>query len=148
MPGIDLAAYKAKLIDRFSNSAVRDTVARLCAESSDRIPKWLLPVIRENIAAGRDVSVSAAIVASWARYAEGTDEDGEPIQVVDRLAEQLSALAAQQHDEPLAFVANRELFGDLIDEEAFTRPYLAALDSLHSKGARATLEALVSTSRS
>ena len=26
--------------------------------------------------------------------------------------------------------------------EAFTKPYLAALDSLHTKGARATLEAL------
>ena len=34
-PGIDLAAYKRKLIDRFSNPNVRDTVARLCAESSD-----------------------------------------------------------------------------------------------------------------
>ena len=55
VPGVDLDAYKHKLIERFSNAAVRDTVARLCAESSDRIPKWLLPVIRENLAAGRDV---------------------------------------------------------------------------------------------
>ncbi len=45
VPGIDLAAYKRTLIDRFSNPNVRDTVARLCAESSDRIPKWLLPVV-------------------------------------------------------------------------------------------------------
>jgi mannitol 2-dehydrogenase len=43
VPGIDLAAYKRELITRFSNSGVRDTVARLCAESSDRIPKFLLP---------------------------------------------------------------------------------------------------------
>ena len=55
VPGIDLDAYKHQLIERFSNAGVRDTVARLCAESSDRIPKWLLPVIRENLAAGRDV---------------------------------------------------------------------------------------------
>jgi mannitol 2-dehydrogenase len=87
VPGIDLDAYKLQLIERFSNAAVRDTVARLCAESSDRIPKWLLPVIRENLAAGRDVTLSAAIVASWARYAEGVDEQGEPITVVDRLAD-------------------------------------------------------------
>ena len=100
VPGIDLDAYKPQLIERFSNSAVRDTVARLCAESSDRIPKWLLPVIRENIAAGRDVPLSAAVVASWARYAEGVDEDGEPIQVVDRLADQLKAVAATQRRRP------------------------------------------------
>ena len=44
VPGIDLDAYKLQLIERFSNAAVRDTVARLCAQSSDRIPEWLLPV--------------------------------------------------------------------------------------------------------
>jgi mannitol 2-dehydrogenase len=148
VPGIDLDTYKLQLIERFSNSAVRDTVARLCAESSDRIPKWLLPVIRENLAAGRDVTRSAAIVASWARYAEAVDEQGQPIQVVDRLADQLVAIAARQRDEPLAFVSNRELFGDLADHPEFTEPYLDALSSLHERGARATLEALSSrTSR-
>jgi mannitol 2-dehydrogenase len=146
VPGIDLDAYKLQLIERFSNAAVRDTVARLCAESSDRIPKWLLPVVRENLAAGRDVTLSAAVVASWARYAEGVDERGEPIKVVDRLADTLQQIAAQQREDPLAFVKNRELFGELANEPAFTEPYLDALNSLHTKGARATLEALATRS--
>ena len=143
VPGIDLDAYKLQLIERFSNAAVRDTVARLCAESSDRIPKWLLPVVRENLAAGRDVTLSAAVVASWARYAEGVDEQGEPIKVVDRLADTLQQIAAQQREDPLAFVKNQELFGDLATEPGFTEPYLNALNSLHTSGARGTLEALV-----
>jgi mannitol 2-dehydrogenase len=146
VPGIDLDAYKLQLIERFSNAAVRDTVARLCAESSDRIPKWLLPVIRENLAAGRDVTLSAAVVASWARYAEGVDEQGEPIKVVDRLADTLQQIAGQQGEDPLAFVKNRELFGDLASEPGFTEPYLDTLSSLHTKGARATLEALATRS--
>jgi mannitol 2-dehydrogenase len=146
VPGIDLDAYKLQLIERFSNAAVRDTVARLCAESSDRIPKWLLPVVRENLTAGRDVTLSAAVVASWARYAEGVDEQGESIKVVDRLADTLQQIAAQQRDDPLAFVKNRELFGDLATEPAFTGPYLNTLNSLHSKGARATLEVLATRS--
>ena len=49
MPGVDLREYKHTLIERFSNPEVRDTIARLCAESSDRIPKWLLPVVRRNL---------------------------------------------------------------------------------------------------
>jgi len=146
VPGIDLDAYKLQLIERFSNAAVRDTVVRLCAESSDRIPKWLLPVVRENLAAGRDVTLSAAVVASWARYAEGVDEQGEPIKVVDRLADTLQQIAAQQREDPLAFVKNRELFGELANEPAFTEPYLNTLNSLHSKGSRATLEALATSS--
>ncbi len=142
VPGIDLDAYKQQLIERFSNAGVRDTVARLCARSSERIPTWLVPVIRENVAAGRDVSLSAAVVASWARYAEGVDEQGEPIEIVDQLADTVRRLAAQQQQDPLAFVKNQELFGDLANEPAFTEPYLKTLDSLHSRGARTTLEAL------
>ncbi|GAA1840011.1 mannitol dehydrogenase family protein [Microlunatus capsulatus] len=145
VPGMDLEVYKSELIARFSNDAVRDTVARLCAESSDRIPKWLLPVIRTNLAAGRSTRYAAAVVASWARYAEGVDEQGEPIEVVDRLAEELTGIAARQQEEPLAFVANRRLFGDLADEPGFTEPYLAVLGSLHERGARATLESLMGT---
>jgi mannitol 2-dehydrogenase len=146
VPGIDLDAYKLQLIERFSNAAVRDTVARLCARSSERIPTWLVPVIRENLAAGRDVTLSAAVVASWARYAEGVDEQGEPIEIVDQLADTVQRLAAQQRDDPLAFVKNRELFGDLAGEPDFTEPYLNALNSLHTKGSRSTLEALATRS--
>ncbi len=42
--------------------------------------------------------------------------------------------------EPLAFLEDRDLFDDLADQPRFTEAYLAALDSLHSLGARATLE--------
>jgi mannitol 2-dehydrogenase len=81
-------------------------------------------------------------VASWARYAEGVDEQGEPIEVVDRLREPLMAAAARHPEDPLAFLRDRSLFGDLVDEPRFVEPYTWALDSLHRVGARATLEAL------
>jgi mannitol 2-dehydrogenase len=142
VPGIDLEEYKHKLIARFSNPNVRDTVTRLCAESSDRIPKWLLPVIRQNLATGGEIKRSAAIVASWARYAEGVDEQGRPIEVVDRLKDSLMANARRQRDDPLAFIADREVFGDLIDDKRFTALYRASLASLYAHGARVTLENL------
>jgi mannitol 2-dehydrogenase len=107
---------------------------------------WLLPVIGENIAAGRDLTLSAAVVASWARSAEGVDEQGKPINVVDRLADTLQRLAAQQREDPLAFVKNRELFGDLATEPAFTEPDRNTLNSLHTNGARATLQTLAARS--
>ena len=45
VPGVDLHRYARELIERFANPEVRDTVARLCANSSDCIPKFLLPEI-------------------------------------------------------------------------------------------------------
>ncbi|MGX6606309.1 mannitol dehydrogenase family protein [Micromonosporaceae bacterium Da 78-11] len=144
VPGIDLREYQHQLIDRFSNAQVKDTVARLCAESSDRIPKWLLPVIRHNLQTGGEILRSTAVVASWARYAEGVDEHGQPIEVVDRLRDTLTAAALRQRQDPLAFIANRDVFGDLIDNERFVSTYRSVLSSLHHKGARATLEDLAS----
>lgn len=143
VPGVDLESYKAELIERFANPEVQDTVARLAAESSDRIPKWLLPVIRERLAQGGDVRLSAAIVASWARYAEGIDESGQPIAVVDPLRDELIPIAQSQVRNPAAFIENRKLFGDLVDDERFREPYLAALEHLQQDGARDTLEWLL-----
>ena len=83
------------------------------------------------------------MVASWARYAEGVDEQGRPIEVVDRLKDTLMAAARRQREEPLAFLANREVFGDLVDDDRFVSAYESTLASLHHKGARATLEDIV-----
>jgi mannitol 2-dehydrogenase len=143
VPGVDLDGYKHTLIERFSNPQVRDTIARLCAQSSDRIPKWLLPVVREQLATGGEIKRSAAVVASWARYAEGVDEQGQPIEVVDRLADSLMQLARRQREDPDAFIANRDVFGDLVDDKRFVTAYRSALASLHQRGARATVESLV-----
>lgn len=143
VPGIDLPDYKRTLIERFANPGVRDTVARLCYGSSDRIPKWLLPVIRENLRTGAPIRLSAATVASWARYAEGADEQGQPIDVQDQLADVLVPLAKKQRENPTAFIENTDLFGHLASDDRFVEAYLWALDSLHRNGARATLEALM-----
>jgi mannitol 2-dehydrogenase len=142
VPGIDLTSYKNQLIERFSNPEVKDTLARLCAESSDRIPKWLVPVIQEQLANNGDVTLSAAIVASWARYAEAVDEQGNPINVVDPLKDELIPIAQSQRENSLAFIQNQKLFGTLSNDKKFAHAYVEALNSLHSRGARETVLSL------
>jgi mannitol 2-dehydrogenase len=143
VPGVDLHQFAGTLIERFANPAVRDTVARICAYSSDRIPKWLFPVITDNLANDGPVQMASAAVASWARYAEGVDEWGEPYEVLDQLADSLIPIARSQHDNPKAFIEITAVFGDLAHQHRFVEAYRWALDSLHNKGARATLEGLV-----
>ena len=122
VPGVDLDGYKHTLIERFSNPHIRDTIARLCAQSSDRIPKWLLPVVRQQLATGGEISRSAAVVASWARYAGAptrrrADRGGRP---AGRHPHQP---ARRQRTDPDAFISNRELFGDLADDKRFVTAY-------------------------
>jgi mannitol 2-dehydrogenase len=141
VPGIDLAQYRADLLGRFSNPHVRDTLARLCVDSSERMPKFLLPVVRDDLAAGRDVTRAAVAVAGWARWAAGTDDAGHELDLVDPRADALRAAA--RDTDPLAFLRLREVFGDLADDERFTGPYRRALTSLAEVGARATVQAVV-----
>src|SRR5262249_20084248 len=119
---------------------VGDTVARLCANASDLIPKFLLPVVREQLAAGGPFTRAVAVVACWARYCEGADESGERIEMYDALPPQLRDEARRQGAEPLAFLeGNRSVFGALADDSRFTRVYRGVLSSLRSRGVRATL---------
>jgi mannitol 2-dehydrogenase len=92
--------------------------------------------VRENLASGGPVTLSAGIVASWARYDEALDEQGASITIVDQLAGALAPVAQTQRESPLAFITIRKLFGDLAENPRFVEAYLAALESLWEKGAR------------
>ena len=142
VPGVDLHQYARTLIERFANPHVQDTLARLCAYTSDRIPVFLLPVVRAQLEVGGPITRSALTVAAWTRYAEGTDEQGQPIDVVDRLQQDLHDRAVRSREDPLAFISHPGLFGTLADDERFTTAYTQALGSLRERGAHATVEAL------
>jgi mannitol 2-dehydrogenase len=143
VPGIDLRRYESDLVGRFANPHVRDTLARLCENASDRIPQFLLPVVRANVADGRELRRSLAVLAGWARSAEGTDDAGRPIELVDARRDRLVERARRQAEDPLAFLADRDVFGDLVDDDRVAATYRQLLGSLRERGARATVADLV-----
>ncbi len=120
VPGLDVDDYRATLLERFANPEIRDTTARLAEHTADRIPRFVLPVAHARLAAGEDVRHCAAIVAAWARH----PGEGDPQGTGD------------------AFLEDRELFGDLGEQEAFLAPYRDAVRSLQDDGPRATLRTL------
>jgi mannitol 2-dehydrogenase len=142
VPGIDLSDYVEQLIERFGNPAIRDTLARLCVDSSERMPKFVLPVLNYELGEGGPIERATAIVASWARWAEAVDERGQPIEISDPLASELTAAARQQRDRPLAFIENREVFGGLVDNERFVAEYRRTLTTLIDKGAKVVVDDL------
>lgn len=138
VPGLGLEAFRGALPGRWTNPAIADTLDRIRTDSSVRLPPWLLPVVVDNLAAGRAVRASALACAAWAHACEGADDDGRPLPILDRAAEELARLAAEQQDQPAAFLRDRTLFGDLADDDRFRAAYLQARESLLTIGARAT----------
>jgi mannitol 2-dehydrogenase len=141
VPDTDLVEYRRMLLERFANPAVSDTLARNCAEGSERIATFVLPVIREQIAGGGPFDLAALAVAAWARYAAGVDEDGRPIPVVDARLDRLAPLL--RTSDPLAVLSLGEVFGDLADDERFRSAYQRGADLLARYGARGAVARLV-----
>lgn len=133
VPGVDLAAYRATLLERFSNPQIADTIARMCLQTSTTIPNFLLPIVRDQLAAGGPVSLTAVTVAAWAEYAE--EKGGYTI--VDRRREALVARARDPY--PWAFIEDNELFGDLAENAVFRDEFASARESLRHKGVQQTL---------
>jgi mannitol 2-dehydrogenase len=145
VPGIDLNEYKTTVLARFANPEIRDTLARLGTDGSDRIPTFLLPVVRDNLLANGPIRVSAAIIASWARFWVGVDELGDAIQVTDQMSPELTRLARLPSPGGAAFLDNSEVFGSLAVEATFVAAYLDSLAVISSRGSRAELVELTAT---
>ena len=139
VPGIDLAAYKDTLMTRFGNPAVGDQVSRICLDGSSKMPRCLLPSLREALAAGRPSPLLTLSVAGWFRYLSGEDERGRPYPIDDPLAEELTARARQGGPDPRSLLAVTDLFGNLAASEVFIQTLAADLSRLYADGARATL---------
>ena len=82
--GIDLEAYKEKLLDRFSNKAISDQVSRLCSDGIAKFEVYVVPTLAKMLAAGMDTSIEAFLLASYYKYlALGRTEAGEAIDIVE-----------------------------------------------------------------
>jgi mannitol 2-dehydrogenase len=140
VPGINLEAYKDSLFERFGNSRIKDKVARICGQSSAKIPKFLLPTIREQLKTGGPVECSALVLAAWCRYCEGFDEAGNKYPIEDEMKDTLQEKALGSHQDPLLFLRIEPVFGDLINSRRFTEAYVDALQCLYHKGVVACLK--------
>ena len=84
--GIDLDAYKDTLIERFGNPNIKDKLARICLESSSKLPVFLIPTIRENLARGGSVKYAALVIAAWCLYSDkGVNQYDKKLEIVDEM---------------------------------------------------------------
>lgn len=139
VPDTDLDAYYAVIRDRFANPEVADTVRRLCLDGSNRQPKFIVPSIRDNRAAGRLPLGLILESALWCRYCAGTSDSGAPIAPNDPNWAELTVRAQQAKDDPGVWLAMSEVYGDLGSDPEVVVAFAQALRALWAKGARAVL---------
>ncbi len=136
VPGIDVAAYKKKLVARFANPGIRDTVERV---NTDAPLNVLVDPIRDRLASGERIDLLALALAAWIKRMGGSDDQGRPIAIRHPLAELLQAKAREGGADPRPVLGITALFGTLGTDPALVAATAGWLEQLFAHGAAATL---------
>lgn len=93
---LDVARYSADIFRRFENPSVRHLLAQIAWDGSQKLPMRLIPIIQDNLAAGRSIAKLTLAVAAWCRFIRlRASQQNQGVPLVDPLAPQLLAVAAQ-----------------------------------------------------
>jgi mannitol 2-dehydrogenase len=140
VPDTDLDDYYRLIVQRFSNPEVADTERRLCLDGSNRQPKFIVPSIRDALAAGGSVEGLALVSALWCRYCYGMTDSGTPIPPNDPDWEALVARSKAARERPAAWLEMTSVYGDLGTDGRFIEPFQRHLNRLWTVGTQQTVK--------
>ncbi|WP_265522294.1 mannitol dehydrogenase family protein [Oerskovia flava] len=141
VPGTDLEAYCDQLLARFRSDAVGDTLDRQVVDASERLPKFLVPVLREQLRTGGPTDCCVLVIAAWSLRLEPAEDP-----VPDQHADALRAAVRREAQEPGALLSFAPTFGDLGQDERLVSAYTAAREALASRGAADVVDRLTARS--
>ena len=139
VPDTSLEDYYRLIDKRFSNPKIGDTVRRLCLDGSNRQSKFIIPTIADRLKAKKGVAGLALESALWCRYCFGTTDSGAAIEPNDPNWARMQATAAAAKDDPAAWLAMDDIYGEVGRSEVFASAFAHALAALWAHGARTTL---------
>ena len=139
LPGVDYDQYLDKVLERFSNTEIGDTISRIAEEGSERQPKFILPAVIDALAAGKPVDGFALEIALWCRYCLAEDEQGNLIEVKDLKAADLFQFSESSKTRSDAFLDNIDVFGSIGKNAQFSEPFCYWLRYIHRLGVRAAI---------
>jgi len=125
---LNVASYSADIFRRFENPSVRHLLAQIAWDGSQKLPMRLIPIIQDNLAAGRPIAKLALALAAWCRFIRlRASQQTQGVKLVDPLAAQLLAIAAQCSEHAGAIDAGTDITLFLTLDAVF--PAKLALDS-------------------
>ncbi|MEJ6392607.1 mannitol dehydrogenase family protein [Gymnodinialimonas sp. 2305UL16-5] len=143
VPGMAPEAYLELIKRRFANPEIRDTTRRVAFDGASRHTGFVLPILRERLAAGTSFEGLALVEALWARMCAGTREDGTQIEANDPIWGSLSQAAQTARDDPPQWLAQSTIYGDLAEHAGFASAFTHWLDQIWTQGTEAALAAYI-----
>jgi len=142
IPGMDLKKYQETLLERFSNAAVGDQIARLCLDGGSKIPGFLLPTLMANLKLTGTCYRLAYLLACYNHYIHvKKDDKGEAFELKEPSTMALLEPIIASED-PMTLLQCTHLVGHAAEYPKFVADYLTCCTHVARDGARATLQNL------
>lgn len=143
LDGVDYAAYYRAVKMRFGNAMINDSTARIIGGSSDKIPKFLLPVVNQQLQSDSPrVAAAALVVAAWWYYLRNAYRRDRMDSVVDNQLDALRECFADEAASPQRFLQLEPIFGGLAADPRFREPYAAYAARFADGGASELVQAV------
>jgi D-arabinitol 4-dehydrogenase len=130
---VDLPAYRDTVLRRFANAAIADTNQRVAADGFAKIAGFIVPTIRERLAAGHDIAAVARLPALFLSFLERWHAGTLPFDYQDQAMDPQRAHAICAAPDPLVpFCDEASLWGELAGHEALRTAIGAARREVQS----------------
>ena len=141
IPGHPAADYARTVLGRYTNTGVRDQIARLCIDGTAKFPSFLIPTIERQLELDGPVECAALALAGWARYLATTPAAER---APDPHGDQAAAFAVRSLDNPRAFLEFDQVFSaPLRDSERFGAAFANASRELAARGSVGAMQWLL-----
>ena len=139
VPDTDLDGYYTLISKRFANPKIGDTIRRLCFDGFNRQPKFILPPLRDRLAANSGIEGLALESALWCKYCSGETDSGATIEANDPFWDILQSASKAARDRPVAWLEMQDVYGSLAENQALVDEFSTWLDLLWTKGTKHAL---------
>lgn len=123
VPNITPSGYVNLIEARFANSKIFDTTRRVAFDGVSRHTGFVLPILRDALAAGGSIDGLCLVEALWARMCAGTREDGTSIEPNDPKWNDLAKVAMVARNDPQKWLQQRQIYGDLASDNRFSQTF-------------------------
>ena len=111
---VDLVAYRDRVISRFSNPHIQDTVARVAADGFAKISGWVAPTLQERLDAGAWPKSTAGIALAFLAFLQLWRSNEVDFTYADQTMQPKAVSKMLAEVEPVsAFACNADLWGRL-----------------------------------
>jgi mannitol 2-dehydrogenase len=141
IPGHPAAEYGQTVLGRYTNTGVRDQIARLCIDGTAKFPSFLIPTIERQLDLDGSVDCAALALAGWARYL-ATVPAAE--RAHDPHGNRAAEFATRSLDDPRAFLEFDDVFTPRLHvSERFGTAFAQASRELASHGSVGAMQRLL-----